>query len=306
MSYFSNSPFEPLDSTLFEAWQLISFRKIPNISDAVRVQHLLDMAGHLLLSRHDPNSVSEAVAGRAKIVFALADRLHLLFPAVPPSPILHSIELVCLTHSSNGIGQFRLEMTESSLQVFRWLGGNESLASRRTPSHLPAFYWVADFNFLKLGSLWSGHLLQDLVHSVCIELNHDLASTLANRIHPADLKFIRTGLVKFRDDLHERQFMLSSIVDDVVSTISSRLSSIQPPSTASTNRTSAPNVVASKERPVPQMPPTWSELTQAAPVALQPTSSSNQSTSNVRRTNRALDRARARLEGRQVLGSNVV
>ncbi|PPQ88340.1 hypothetical protein CVT24_010041 [Panaeolus cyanescens] len=165
-----SSPFESLDSTLLNIWQLVSFRKIHGIGDAVRVQHLLDMTGHLLLSRHDPNTVSEAVAGRAKIIFALADRLHLLFPAVPISPVLHSIELICLTQASNGIGQFRLEMTESSLQVFRWLGGNESLASRRTPAHFPAFYWVADFNFLRFGSLWSGTLLQDLAHSICIEL----------------------------------------------------------------------------------------------------------------------------------------
>ncbi|PPQ76724.1 hypothetical protein CVT24_010995 [Panaeolus cyanescens] len=307
MSNLPNSPFEPLDSTMLEAWQLISFRRILNIGDAVRVQHLLDMAGHLLLSRHDPSSVSEAVAGRAKLIFALAERLHFLFPAVPPSPILHSIELVCLTHAANGIGQFRLEMMESSLQVFRWLGGNETLSSRRTPSHLPAFYWVADFHFLNLGSLWSGLLLQDLAHSICVELQHDLDSSLANRVHPADLKFVRTGLIKFRDDLRERQFLLSSIVDEVLNSISARLTSISAtPVSAVNNPHAGPMGEASKEPSIVRMPATWPELLQGAYVASQTTSSSNQTTFSTRRTNRALNRARARLEGRQSFGSNVV
>ncbi|PPQ85995.1 hypothetical protein CVT24_007874 [Panaeolus cyanescens] len=266
MANNTSSPFEPLDSPLLEAWQFIAFRRITGIVEAAQVQHMLNMAAHHLLSRHDPNTVSDAVAGRAKIIFALLDRLHLLFPSIPPSPVLHSLEL-CF---------------------------------------LPAFYWVADFNFLRSGSLWSGQLLQDLVHSIYVELQHDLASSLANRIHPSDLKFTRIGLTKVRDGLREHQIMLSSIVDDTLTMISTRLSSLPtPPVPATTNNPSTSTVDASKERPIPQVPPTWSELLQGAPVALQTTSSSNQTMPNVRQTNRALDQARARLEGRQSLSSNV-
>ncbi|KAF9054875.1 hypothetical protein BJ165DRAFT_1441048 [Panaeolus papilionaceus] len=297
------SVFEPLDVNLLTSWQLISFRKIGSVIEASRVQHLLSMSAYQLLSRNDPNIVSDAVAGRAKIIYALLDRLHLLFPQLPPPTVMHSLELLCLPNCPKGVGQFRLEMTESSLQVCRWLGGDESLATRSTPAHTPPFYWLADANFLRLTVLWSHNLVQDFVHVLTPALQHELEAPHNRRSHPADWKFVATGLSKLRGWFKSNHLPLDRDFEAVQASILSKIAMF-PSNRSKSNLSNALNA------PVPQgdasLPlPSWYELSNEAARSNTTTTlpTTNQTAPLIRRHDQAQGRARARLECQQPLVS---